>query len=223
MFFYLSRNKASYSKLAEEIRTCFEDGSQITAGPQLNSCRYLRACIDEALRLTPPVPGTLWREEDSNNDDKQPWIVDGHVIPKGTQVAVSSYSLHHNTEYFPQPFEYVPERWLESDAESLKRMRSCFAPFSTGSRICIGKDLAYLEVTLVMAKTLWYFDFEVAPGLAGELGAGKEGNPGQRSRPGEFQTYDRIAASHDGPNLVFSLRDSFVGQERELEEMWKAT
>lgn len=129
LFFYLSRNKAFYAKLAKEIRTCFKDSSQIMAGPRLSSCRYLRSCIDEALRLTLPVPGTLWREGEFKSDDEQPWIMDGHVTPKGTQVAVSSYLHHHNAE--SQPFEDVPERWLDSDAEPLKHTISCFAPFST--------------------------------------------------------------------------------------------
>lgn len=64
------------------------------------------------------------------------WCVGGlvrwgvvHLTPKGTQVAVSSYSHHHNAE--SQPFEYAPERWLDSDAEPLKHMISYFAPFST--------------------------------------------------------------------------------------------
>lgn len=49
------------------------------AGPRLSSCRYLRSCIDEALRLTLPVPGTPWREGEFNSDDEQPWIMDRHV------------------------------------------------------------------------------------------------------------------------------------------------
>lgn len=55
LFFYLSRNTESYSKLANEIRTTFSNHSEIQGGPKLASCRYLRASIEEALRMSPPV------------------------------------------------------------------------------------------------------------------------------------------------------------------------
>ncbi|KAI1335013.1 cytochrome P450 [Xylariaceae sp. FL0016] len=215
LFFYLSRNKACYIKLADEVRSAFKDGKDIKGGPSLSGCRYLRACIDEALRLSPPVPGTLWREVVNNT---KPWIVDGHVIPKGVRVGVCCYALQHNPEYFPEPFRYHPDRWLcpDTSTEAMKRMRAAFVPFSIGSRACIGRDLAYLELSLVMAKTLWYFDFETAPGKAGDLGAGGRGRSGLRSRADEFQLNDNFAATHDGPNLVFSpyqrLEDANLGQ-----------
>lgn len=55
LFFYLSRNAEAYSKLANEIRTTFASHAEIKGGPKLASCRYLRASIEEALRMSPPV------------------------------------------------------------------------------------------------------------------------------------------------------------------------
>jgi hypothetical protein len=54
--------------------------------------------------------------------------------------------------------------------------------------------------------TLWYFDFEAAPGKEGEVGAGKMGWEKGREHQGEFQLYDVFGASHDGPNLIFKSR-----------------
>ncbi|KAJ2977749.1 hypothetical protein NUW58_g7712 [Xylaria curta] len=86
----------------------------------------------------PPVPGTLWRE--LPEDTGEPWVIDGHVIPRGTKVGVNTYSLHHNEEYFSDPFAFVPERWLEDETlypqASNKVIQDVFAAFSTGPRGC---------------------------------------------------------------------------------------
>ncbi|GAW13553.1 hypothetical protein ANO14919_029400 [Xylariales sp. No.14919] len=203
LFFYLSRNPKVYKKLAEEIRSNFSKGSEIQ-GPRLARCQYLRACIDETLRMSPPVSGTPWRELRSGEDG--PLIVDGHVIPRGTQVGVSIYSLHRNENYFSDPDVYLPERWLVEDEAVRSKMNSAFAAFSSGSRGCAGKAMAYLEVSLVVAKTLWYFDFDKAPGGMGWLGGGSPRNVGRRGKVDEFQLYDTFSSTHEGPNLVFRPR-----------------
>ncbi|KAK8013096.1 cytochrome P450 [Apiospora marii] len=207
LFFYLSRSPEVYKKLAKEIRSTFQSNADIRNGPQLAGCRYLRACIDEALRMSPPVAGTLWREPYAEELGKGPFVVDGQLIPPGTQVGVSVYAIHHNEQYFSDPFVFRPERWLESDAETLSRMNSAFCPFSLGSRGCAGKSMAYLETGLVLAKTLWFFDFEVAPGGSGKLGEGTgAGQTDGRGRVDEFQTWDSFGSTHLGPNLVFHPR-----------------
>lgn len=212
LFFYLSRTPAAYKRLAEEIRAAFPSGKDISSGATLNGCRYLRACIDEALRISPPVTGTLWRQQ--SVDDKEPLFIDGHFIPRGTHVAVSIYAVHHNPEYFPDPYVFKPERWLSPeeggpDEETRQKQNAAFAPFSLGYRGCAGKPMAYMEVNLVIAKTLFYFDFEKAPGAAGEVGQGKPGDEDGRDRPEEFQLMDSFTSTHSGPNLVFHPRGHY--------------
>lgn len=180
-------------------------------------CSYLRACIDEALRLSPPAPGVLWREILPGNKD-QPFIVDGHVIPHGTIVGINIYSIHHNKEYFPDPFSYHPERWLDESAtpQQKKTMRDAFIPFSIGWRGCPGKAMAYMEISLAVAKALWHFDFCQAAGDLGEVGAGAPGMELGRERSEEFQLFDHFTASHDGPYLEFRGRDDSCGDQDEL-------
>lgn len=160
------------------------------------------------------MSGIPWRELAKGADDPrrgEPFIVDGHVIPPGTQVGVCTYALHHNEQYFPEPFVFRPERWLveESGESGLAKMHSAFAPFSVGPRACAGKTMAYLEASLVVAKTLWFLDFEPAPGKSGDLGAGAPGRATGRERSEEFQLYDIFSSTHDGPNLVFRHRGEF--------------
>lgn len=59
-------------------------------------------------------------------------------------------------------------------------MLQSFAGFFIGPRNCIGKPLAYLEVNIVLAKTLWYFDFKAVSGPLDSIGESKD-----RGRPGE--------------------------------------
>ena len=61
MTFYLVRHPDVLKKLQDEVRNAFEDLDEIKSGPKLNGLTYLRACIDEGLRMSPPVPGILAR------------------------------------------------------------------------------------------------------------------------------------------------------------------
>ncbi len=212
MFFYLSRNPTAYEKLSSEIRSTFRSGAEIQSGPLLSSCTYLRAVIDEAMRISPPISGTLWRElpVDSSGARQEPLVVDGHLIPAGTWVGVNMYTIHHNEEYFPEPFVFKPERWLgENTTEEVKAretLRDAFSPFGIGSRSCIGKVMAYMELNLTLAKTLWYFDFERPrdPILA-NIGGGM-GDMAGRHRAEEFQIFDQFISDHRGPCLSFKPR-----------------
>ncbi|CAG9984559.1 unnamed protein product [Clonostachys byssicola] len=195
--FYLARNPRCYQRLCLEVRSTFKEGVDIRGGPLLASCTYLRACIDEALRMTPPLPGTLWREELAR-DSTEPLIVDGHLIPKGTQVGVNTYAILHNKDYFPDPFTFKPERWLEGSDEA---NREAFAPFSLGSRGCLGKSMAYLEASLTMAKMLVAFDFTEASDMQATSKVGDKALEAQH--PNVFHVRDSFAALHDGPFLNF--------------------
>ncbi|KAI1877508.1 hypothetical protein JX265_003516 [Neoarthrinium moseri] len=196
--FYLARNRRCYQRLCKEIRTTFNQDSEIRSGARLASCAYLRACLDETLRMTPPLPGTLWREGISQSSIK-PLIVDGHVIPKGVQVGVNTYAILHNEEYFSEPFTFKPERWLEGAGPG-EANREAFAPFSLGAHGCLGKSMAYLEASLTTAKIIWHFDFDEAPGMLAV--PGKKGAK-QQARNSEFPIRDSFAAVHDGPYLNF--------------------
>lgn len=208
VFFCLSRHPEVYAKLASEIRETFSSGREISSGPKLITSRYLRAVIDECLRISPASIGTLWRQQDLTipPKDRKAFIVDGHIIPPGTQVGVSPSSLLHNPKYFPDPFAFRPERWLE-ESTNLDVSRKAFAPFAIGDRSCGGRQLAYLETRLAVARALWYFDFEQAPGHLAEIGGGKPGGDKLRRRRDEFQLQDVIVAEHDGPNLKLELAE----------------
>ncbi|KAI3334669.1 cytochrome P450 [Ustulina deusta] len=159
--------------------------------------------------MSPPLPGTLWREEVGNrNSTAEALLVDGHVVPPGTQVGVNLYALHHNEKYFPDPFRFYPERWLP-ECPGMADSKA-FVPFLVGPRSCAGKAMAYLEASLVIAKTLWYFDFEKAPGKLGQIGSGKPPGISEITEGDEeYALRDIVVSSHKGPYLRFHPRAAF--------------
>lgn len=216
VFFHLARHPKVYSRLCDEIRQDFSSAQEIRLGQKLSNCKYLRAVIDEALRISPPSLTPIWREPEATYN--QPLIVDGHVIPRGTQVSIHLYSILHDEKYFPEPFLFRPERWLELEDETPSSsttqeqrevqatMRRAQVNFGLGERNCAGKSMAYMETSLVIARTLWHFDFESAPGKLGTLGQGQARTSEPWDQPDQFELFDILIAEHDGPNLVFKTR-----------------
>ena len=62
ILFYLLKNPDTLTRLEKEIRDTFSRAEDIRMGPQMQSCTWLRACIDEGMRMTPAVAGLLPRE-----------------------------------------------------------------------------------------------------------------------------------------------------------------
>ncbi|EFR01930.1 isotrichodermin C-15 hydroxylase [Nannizzia gypsea CBS 118893] len=206
VFFYLSRNQHAYEKLASEIRSSFSSADEIQLGPTLHQCKYLDACINECLRITPPIGSCLWREV-----GKGGITVDNNFIPEGFSVGTSIYSIHHNEGYFSRPHEFIPERWMVDEQDTQKAAqvaiaKAAFAPFSIGPRGCIGRPLVNSTLKLAIAMLIWKYDFRLADGVAGGKGAGHPLGGRGRTNPMEFQVLDRIMSIVDGPMIQFRHR-----------------
>lgn len=78
-----------------------------------------------------------------------------------TVVAVHQWAMYHNEDHFKDPFEYHPERWL-GDPAFANDNKEAFQPFHVGPRNCIGRNLAYIEMRLILARILWNFDLQIA-------------------------------------------------------------
>lgn len=199
--FYLLRHPSVLQTLRKELHQSFGGLNEINyAGTQLANLPYLRACIDEALRLNPPVGSVLGRMV------TEPGInVDGVYYPPGVEIGVAPFALHHNAEYFPDPYTFRPERWIVDDQagftkEVVQRQHSAFCAFSIGPRNCIGKNLAYVELSLALARCVWKYDMEEVAGWNETLG----GN--HISSTGEYLTRDDFVSKKDGPVVRFRAR-----------------
>ncbi|KAI0572940.1 CypX Cytochrome P450 [Pyrenophora tritici-repentis] len=196
LFFYLSRNPEAYSRVAREVRETFTSNQDISQGPKLSSCTYLRACIQEALRLNPAASGAMWREALPGGLD----IASENLhIPAGCEVGTGIFSLNHNKAYFPEPFVYKPERWIasESGEDSVAKAKAAFATFSVGPRNCVGKNLAMIEISLAAAAVIRQYDFRQAESSLGQVG------DGTGTQKGVYQTLWAFTSLKQGPYIQF--------------------
>ncbi|KAL7804862.1 cytochrome P450 [Trichoderma aethiopicum] len=152
--YHLCRNPAPLRKLCDEVRSSFtsEDEIDLMSTGRLN---YMLAVLNEALRLHPPVPGTAPRTINEKGD-----IIAGHWVPPGTTIDIWYWTVFHYPEFWTMPEDFVPERWL-GDAQFANDQRRIFNPFSAGPRGCIGKNLAYAEMRLILARLIWRYDIEL--------------------------------------------------------------
>ncbi|EHK22093.1 uncharacterized protein TRIVIDRAFT_191731 [Trichoderma virens Gv29-8] len=150
--YYLSKNPEAYKILANEIRNTFQEEKEITH----LSCQrlsYLQAVIEEGLRLYPPLPIGAPRLAPKGGA-----MMGDIYVPDKTYVSVPSWTLTHLEANFPDAWSFKPERWLSRSSPDLRDQSQ---PFLLGPRGCIGRNLAMLEMRLVLSKLFWNFDFEI--------------------------------------------------------------
>ncbi|OCK81164.1 cytochrome P450 [Lepidopterella palustris CBS 459.81] len=203
-FFYLTHYPECYSKLIYEVRTTFKSADEINSRDVLMKCTYLKACIHETMRMSPPAGGAMWREVEEGGT-----VIDGEFIPAGFDVGTSMYAIHHNEAYYPDSYTYRPERWIISEdntEEDVERVQQAFNPFSLGPRGCVGRGLAYMEISDTIAMVVWNLDFKKPDGPLGRVGEGTEGVKNGRHRVREFQLIDHLTSVKDGPYIEFRPR-----------------
>ena len=205
LFFYIVRNDVAYSKLVTEIRTTFDALEDIVSGPQLAICQYTRACIDEALRLT-PGPSELVRTVRHGG-----LVVDGDFFPEGVDVATSAWSGNRNNETYGDASVFRPERWIVDEktgtsAEDVNRIRASFHPFSAGPDNCVGKNLAMMQLMVTVARTLFRLDVRRVPGSTAGEGAPEFGW-GSDDR-NQYVVKDAFIPVRNGPIVQFRRRQS---------------
>ncbi|KAF8338716.1 cytochrome P450 [Cantharellus anzutake] len=123
--------------------------------------RYLRAVLNETLRLFPPAPlnlrssrlSTLLPPDQTTNGKPI-------YIPGGTTVLYFPLLMQRRKDLWgPDADEFDPERWI--DKERVKKMTDdpfMFIPFNAGPRICLGQNFAYNQASFIMIRILQTFD-----------------------------------------------------------------
>lgn len=191
LFFYLTGDPRRCQKLTHEIRSTFSSADDIVHGPKLSSCIYLRACIDEGMRLSPPVPGELSREVLPGGI-----IIKGEFFPPGTIVGTTEWANSRNRKVYGDPDVFRPERWIAGESvtkDEVARLRSNFHPFTSGTFSCLGKNLAMIELMITVARTLHRLDVRREPGST--VGGGAD--------PKQYELIDAFTAVRHGPVVQF--------------------
>ncbi|CAK7225827.1 hypothetical protein SEUCBS140593_006035 [Sporothrix eucalyptigena] len=152
--YFLLKNPTVLQKLVTEIRSSFTTEDQIDY-MAVNDLSYLRAVLDEALRLYPPVVAGLLRVTPREGE-----TILGMEVPGNTIVSVNHWATYHSEQNFRNAFDFAPERWL-GDPQYKDDRKDALNPFSIGPRNCLGKNLANSEMRLIIARLLYNFDLEL--------------------------------------------------------------
>ncbi|OLY83148.1 Versicolorin B desaturase [Smittium mucronatum] len=148
--FYLLYPKV-YNRVVDEIRTTFPDkNKKITAKEAHEKLPYFTATIYEGLRFRGSVGGSLNRDVPNGGVE-----LSGYFIPQDTIVSMFIPGCHADTEVWENPKSYNPDRFLGPNGDELKKE---LVSFSTGVRACVGRNLAYMEIFMIMSNLLRNFD-----------------------------------------------------------------
>lgn len=151
LFFVLARHPDAYQKLADEVQGIFPKPDGPPSLEELRSMKYLRGCINESLRLHPPIPRN---SREALRDTTLPLGggPDGTepvFVPQGTQVGYQVFSMHRRKDVFGEDAEeFVPERWTERNL----RPGWAYLPFNGGPRICIGQQFALNLASYIVCR-----------------------------------------------------------------------
>lgn len=157
LLYQLSRGESELwqQRLRKEIHDCREAKGSDLRLTDLNKLPLLNAVIKETMRLHPTIistlPRTLERELVITHRSRNEKTI---VLPVGTDVGMQNYVHHHDPTTFPDPGEFLPQRWLDAEKDQLADMNAALTPFSTGQRGCIGQNLAKAELLLATAEVV---------------------------------------------------------------------
>ena len=145
--YLLARHPDVLAKLHQEL-----DGlpqGKIPDAEDLQQLVYTRAILNESLRFRPPA-GIMLRKVNKDTE------VDGYFLKAGRLAIFSIFNLHPHADFWPQPEQFDPERFLMP-----ANRRFSFMPFGTGERICIGNHFALLESQLLLSMIVRHYDLQL--------------------------------------------------------------
>lgn len=163
--YLLHKHPEVLAKVRAEIDELCGSSCTLPSYESLARLPYLRACIEEALRVRPASTMGLPRVVPDGGR-----VIAGQFVAGGVTVSVPTYTLLRDAVAFsPDPEAYRPDRWLTEDKTEKERMAKAHFPFSTGPRACIGRNIAYYEQILLIATLVRQFEFEFVEGPGFEL------------------------------------------------------
>ncbi|KAL6866099.1 hypothetical protein ACO1O0_002199 [Amphichorda felina] len=154
-FFILEEREVLLPRMLEELKTVMPEPDMRPSIRDLERLPLLTAVIKETLRINslvssrfPLVPREALQYKD--------W-----VIPAGTPTSMSVREILNDPEVYEDPRTFKPDRWLDADKDKLELMNRNFIPFGRGSRVCLGINLAWAELYIVLACVLRRRDFAI--------------------------------------------------------------
>ncbi|KAJ7946419.1 Cytochrome P450 [Quillaja saponaria] len=141
-------------KAQAEIRQTFK-GKKDIQETDLEELHYLNSVIKETLRLHPPAPLLLPRENIS-----EACKIDGYEVPVKTKVIVNAWAIVRDPKYWHDAESFIPERFSDNTSD-FKVTNFEFIPFGAGRRMCPGISFGLANIELPLASLLYYFNWEL--------------------------------------------------------------
>eukprot|EP00929_Paragymnodinium_shiwhaense_P106050 TRINITY_DN7113_c0_g3_i1.p1 TRINITY_DN7113_c0_g3~~TRINITY_DN7113_c0_g3_i1.p1 ORF type:complete len:502 (-),score=54.27 TRINITY_DN7113_c0_g3_i1:337-1842(-) len=174
---WLLLNLAQYpdkqARLREELTSTLK-GADLTADA-LGSLPYLKACVRESHRYTPPGAFGGVRKAPKTA------VFCGYEIPAGTIVILNQVAFQQDPKRLQGEESFYPERWLPEEVSKRKELggdaavldhRLLSAPFGYGARMCLGARVAVLEIQAAACRLVQDYHIELEPGQTWSLKQG---------------------------------------------------
>ncbi|KAL3829484.1 hypothetical protein ACJIZ3_018286 [Penstemon smallii] len=157
LFFLFSRNPNLENEVLREVGIVEEDDENSLKYESLRELRFLKACICESMRLFPPVS---WDSKHAMANDLLP---DGTPVRTGDRVTYFPYGMGRMEGLWGEDrFEFKPERWVSEVEDGIFKSLKNVSPykfpiFQAGPRVCLGKEMAFIQMKYVVAAILKRF------------------------------------------------------------------
>nr|CAB3448987.1 unnamed protein product [Digitaria exilis] len=148
----LLQNPETMKKLKEQLNSVL-GSKECVEYADVDSVPYLQAVVKETLRLYAVVPLVPNKVEETVE-------IQGHIIPKGSNVIVNLWAIQHNAKVWTDPFKFIPERFLQCKEFNYQGTEDFeFMPFSAGKRLCLGLPLATRMLPALLGSLLHHFEW----------------------------------------------------------------
>ncbi|KIJ13434.1 hypothetical protein PAXINDRAFT_170499 [Paxillus involutus ATCC 200175] len=158
IIYFLSTHPQVLARLRDEIMTNIGPTNRPTHA-SIREMKYLRAVINETLRLFPPVPLNIRQSIKATTLPSSDPLGRPHYVSANTPVSYSAFIMHRRKDLWgPDAEEFDPDRFLDHRLHKyLTPQPFIFLPFNAGPRICLGQQFAYNEISFMLIRLLQHF------------------------------------------------------------------
>ena len=153
----LGQHPEVYEKLKAEVDQVL--GGAIATPEHVSQLTYTRNVLEESMRLR--HPGFAMMRTAHHTDE-----IDGYKVPKGVNCLIVNTHIFKHPDFWSEPDEFIPERFSK---DTTPKHKYAYFPFGAGPHVCIGKNLALMELILILASTIQRYEVQLCPNQSFEI------------------------------------------------------
>ncbi|KAF7950152.1 hypothetical protein EAE96_007447 [Botrytis aclada] len=153
IIFHVFNSPETLERLRKELSSASISPSDQVEVKTLEQLPDLTSILMEGMRLSPAIASRSARISPDKDLTYGKWH-----IPSNTPIGMTTLLMHTNEKLYPEPMLFNPERWMDIDFR--RKHDKTYAPFSRGTRICLGMNLAWTEIYMLLAALVQRFDFQ---------------------------------------------------------------